>query len=443
MYGLLINREKIKDVRDAVIGSQIWFEEAGVFSQEEFLQHCQSASNVELQTLIVDMDCTDETSLIKGLRTFRNKRLSRIILIAPGRKPGDPTISSLLSLQVWDIVAPEEIDPDPDEEDDFEEGDYEEEDPNSESYLTTLLKLQISSDFGYGNAARWDVQNQQLADPEKPKTKGKNEDSSKAQKMVTDPSIIEHIHSITVDPPTEKSNKVTLLETIIGTVLVSVIGVETNAATTHTALLVANYLVERGYKVAIVEANQNKDFERIEYVYEGMKGYKSSEQTFSIHDVDYYKSSSALDMAQLHEKEYDYIVLDLGAYADAEYIEEFFRSNVQIIVGHGSEWRQTKLFDFSQSFKDRDQTKWIYAVPFADELTISDIKEELKSGVVTLIPSHPDPWTSNKETDAVLDSILLEYLGQRMKKGAPSYLYGIIIAAAVVIVILVLLLLQQ
>lgn len=448
MYGLLVTKERSKAVHDAIEGAEIWFKKIGVFSQDEFLQYCQSASLIDLQIFIVDMDCTDETTLLKGLRIFRSSRNGRIILLAPGRKPGNPTISALLALQVWDIVAPELESEEDSEDDDSGEEEAYEEDSNADSYITELIKMQIISEFGYGNAARWDTQTDKIIQQYEERDRiGKDiSEKKKSEKNTASPTdsiILEHINSIAVDPP--QLPEVKLLETIIGSVLVSVIGVERNVATTHTALLLANFLSERKYKVALVEANQKNDFEQIEYIYEGMKGYSSEQQCFSINGVDYYKSGHPLDMAQLKEKEYEYIILDLGSYEKCKYIEEFLRSDCQIVVGHGSEWRQRKLFDFSTHFKERDQSKWIYAVPYADSLTIGDIKNELGTGVVISIPAHSDPWTAETETNAALDSMMQDYLGHRHKSKAKNHyaLWAFGITNLIVIIFLVMVLFQR
>ena len=430
MLGLIVTRQRANAVYDAVKGTgmDIWFEKVGTFPSEVFVHHCQAAAGVNLQTLIVDADSTDPASLVKGLRLFRSMRNTRIILIAPGRKPGDATITTLLPLQVWDIIAP-----------DIETADNDDEESSSNNdQLSELIRRQLETEHSYGNAARWDVHAEQfiMAAAER---QGKE---VRKPAHTLDKDILEHIESLAIEPPPARE-KVMLLETIIGTVLVAIIGVEENAGTTHTALLITNYLARKGKKVAIVEANDKKDFATIEYVYEGMRGFQSDKPSFSIKGVDYYKSGWDLDLAKLKEKNYEYIVLDLGCYEKSEYIEEFLRAHVQVVVGHGSDWRQQKIAEFSEKFKDRDQSNWIFCTPFADELSVDDIKKMIKSDRVYSIPAHPDPWIANRETDQVLDLFMKEYLGQRRAKNRTGLLYGIIAAAFVVIVILVILLLTR
>jgi hypothetical protein len=147
LYGLLISQEYIDEVREALQGSQIIFEKTGDFKSDTFLQHCQSVSNIQVQTLIVDMSCTDDNSLMKGIRVFRFSRNARIILLAPGRKPGDHTINMLVGLQVWDIIAPDI--PNADEHNDQEDDEY-----YGES-LSILIKQQLAKETSYSDAARW------------------------------------------------------------------------------------------------------------------------------------------------------------------------------------------------------------------------------------------------------------------------------------------------
>ena len=99
LYGLIVSPGNVQEVKEAIKGSEVWFEKIGIFNPDTFVQHCQRLVN--MQALIIDATCIDDSSLIKGIRQFRLKRgATRIVLIAPGREPGDVTISTLLKLQV-------------------------------------------------------------------------------------------------------------------------------------------------------------------------------------------------------------------------------------------------------------------------------------------------------------------------------------------------------
>jgi hypothetical protein len=170
-----------------------------------------------------------------------------------------------------------------------------------------------------------------------------------------------------------------------------------------------------------------------------VRGLKSNnEQTFTIDGVDYYKSNYRYDVPELLEMEYDYIVLDLGSYTETDYMEEFYRAHVQIIVGHGIEWRQEKIYQFSLQHAMRDQTKWIYCIPQVSKLIQSDVQTGLGIGIVKTIPPHPDPYKAQKDTDSVLESFLKDYMGQKRKKTSTNiYIAAIALLSVLVIMLLI------
>lgn len=428
MYGIIASEEFSKQIHEAVEQNEIWYEQIGEFSEDSFVQSCQAAANANVQTLIIDMSCTDDGSIIRGIQQFRLLRDSRIVILAPGRVPGDSTITTLLGLQVLDIVAPEIAE---------EEG----EDPSAE-FISAQIKHQLSLKPSYGNVVRWDVKTAEMAKIKKAlklKEKPKNEKPS----PTFDPGLMEHIEQLQIHPPPVRE-RTTLVETIIGTILIAVIGAEETAGTTHTSLLITNYLARKGYRVAVIEANEKSDFAMIESAYQdGMNGYSSRETMFSIEGIDHYKSNHQVEIARLLEMDYDYIILDLGSYLKTPYLEEFYRAHVQIISGHGIEWRQSRLFEFSKTHEHRDQSKWIYTIPHSEKSIIHDIEKGLLGGRVFLIPWHPDPYQTQKDTDMVLDSFLKEYIGKKRRKSRISILYSIIAVAFIIIIILTVLLISR
>lgn len=422
LYGIISSEENANAIREAVGEEDIWFEKIGDFSEESFVQHCQSSANANVQTLIVDMSSTDDGSIIRGIQQFRLLRDSRIVVVGPGRVPGDTTITTLLGLQVLDIVAPSLS----------EDGGFD------ENLLAQQLRQQLAMKPSYGNVVRWDLKTAEVAQIKKAQRKEK----ARKEKGIApiDPSLMDHIESIQIQPPLVKE-KQTLVETIIGTVIIAVVGVEETAGCTHTALLVTHYLSKKGRRIAVIEANGSDDFSKIESAYQaGTDGYISHEAMFSIDGIDHYKSNYRYDIARLLELNYDYIILDLGSYLKTPYLEEFYRAHVQIVTGHGIEWRQSRLYEFSKTHEHRDQSKWIYAIPHVDEAVIGDIRKTLELSGVYPIPFHPDPYRSQKDTDQVLDGFLKAYIGRKRKKASIPVLYGIIAAAFTIIVVLIILL---
>lgn len=146
MFGFIASETYSEDIVKAIEQQPI-FHRTGNFNSEEFGSIINAAIRVTLNTLVVDITCVSEDALYKGLKLYKVQRSeTRIILFAPGKKPGDKLISNLVSLGVWDIVAPDL--PELDEENDDEEIDFE---------VWPEIKNRLNNTYAYGNAVRWHV----------------------------------------------------------------------------------------------------------------------------------------------------------------------------------------------------------------------------------------------------------------------------------------------
>lgn len=158
MYGIIAN-QYADDIKDVLEGKHILFERTGSFKPEEFHQICTAAAGVAIDVLIVDITCcSSDFDIVKGLRKYRVARSSRVVLIAPGRQPGDSTISALVGAGVYDIVSPalpvaEDEDEEPDELD-----------------IRPYLSQQLSMSYHLGNAARWHLFDEEPELPEREDT---------------------------------------------------------------------------------------------------------------------------------------------------------------------------------------------------------------------------------------------------------------------------------
>jgi 6-pyruvoyl-tetrahydropterin synthase len=321
-----------------------------------------------------------------------------------------------LKRQIWGIIAP--ILEQKHSEDAFDE--------NDKKSIASYIVNQLDSTFM--------LEQTEKKVKEKPQ---KNPDSQISNRKDQDNPFEDDLD---IELPLFKE-KFLLKETIVGSILIAVIGVEPCAGVTHTTLLISNYLVRKGYKVAVIEASNKQDFAALEYAYEGMKGYVNRERSFSIEGIDYYKSGGHLDLSDF--KNYDYIVLDLGNYQESEYLQEFKRAHVQIVVGHGSEWRQKHIYAFAKDQEQIDQSHFIYCIPFVDKIVRNDIRKSLPEGKVCIIPAHADPYQVQKDTELVLDEILQNVLGQRRSRSKHGSLYTIIVIFMLVIALLIFLLVRK
>jgi len=224
----------------------------------------------------------------------------------------------------------------------------------------------------------------------------------------------------------------------IGPVIVAVTGVYKGAGTTHTALMIANYLAYKNAKVAIVEANDSQDFARIEAVYEGFKEPCYVTGKFIINGVEYYKAAPQTDVVPLLLETYAYIILDIGCYTQNPWFEEFVRAHKQIVVASGSEWRQHDVLKFHKCYPYTVQNRCVYAIPFAEEQSIQDIAKQITYSQVVSVPCHSDPFIMNQAIAEMIEPMIGTISTEKSSKlFFPKIMkLGFVISSAIIIVII-------
>lgn len=148
MYSVIASHKYIEQIRHAIGKDNIIFEKEGPFSDigKVFIE----ASRIYSNTMVFDIDTANEdyTRLLDALKNYRVSRPeTRIILIAPGRTPGDKVIASLVKLGIYDIIAPEILE---NQDDDIEKV--------SSPLILPYIVETISKPSNYSDAARWDTE---------------------------------------------------------------------------------------------------------------------------------------------------------------------------------------------------------------------------------------------------------------------------------------------
>lgn len=177
MLGIIASPVYAQAIQSATDEEPILFERVGEFRTDEFLEFCKGASQISLHYLIVDVDCTTNEALIRGVRIFRLRSNARIIVLASGRKPGDPVISTLVNLGVWDILTPEV--------------DRERE---VEAEVSEAIQRQMKLIYNYGNASRWHYLNDDSIFREEKQTK----DRRSGMKILAIAGVIMAVMSIPI-----------------------------------------------------------------------------------------------------------------------------------------------------------------------------------------------------------------------------------------------------
>lgn len=395
MNAVIASSKYATDARYATGSGEISFEKIGTFTREQFLQQCMTVASIHIECFYVDIHCTDNDSLEEGLSRYRELRPhTKIVIIALQRSSADATVVSLAR-------AGFEIHSTPAEADRQIESGEEDEGRLSGAInrLTTALNQQV-----------------QLDSPD----------------------------ALLMDlPDLPVQERVVIQQKIIGSVVIAVIGVEPSVGCTHQSILIANYLTRLGKSVALVEANNSGHYAVIERLYEGVNGFVSQSRTFEINRTDYYKVMKPSELTSLFSEKYDYIVLDIGYHQESDWVEEFARADVQLVIGAGIEWRQEANRAFALTYKKLDQSRWVYGIPMTEQLNVADIKKLLQQNAVYRIPYHSDPYKKQKDTDAALEEILNRYIGEKKKATPKGLLYGAIVICIAVIILLITLLILK
>ncbi|SDM14689.1 hypothetical protein SAMN05428961_11056 [Paenibacillus sp. OK060] len=198
--------------------------------------------------------------------------------------------------------------------------------------------------------------------------------------------------------------KIVVRDRIVGKSVISVVGVEKGVGTTHSSILIANYLASHGYTVKLLELSGNNEFVFIEKAYEGKNVNTRLSDEFEIEGVTYVKSTDDFEMADHLNSEHTHIVLDMGTYDTSEHIPEFHRASTQIVVASGSEWKQHYIKRFLSS-NLVDLERCIFMIPLVSKQSIVDIKKD-HDGIRALdIPFHSDPFDSQDDTDEQFDLV--------------------------------------
>lgn len=401
MYGVISSRVFSEDILQAIRIEPIFFQE-GEFEEDVFVQHCKAAGRVQITTLIIDIDsCLNESSIIKGVRAFKIARpQTRVLVVAVDRIAGNPTISDLVGLGVYDIVAP----PVPKSED--------EEDVTIEFDLTPYVKEQLQLNSTYADVARWHFVG--LDVPVQPQTK-----NSKEKKVIQ----------------TQIEERIVIREKIVGTIIIAVAGVGRRTGTTHTAIQIANFLNYEGHQTACIELVDPEENPPTFNIFKNNQQSRLHPDGFTINNIDFFaiehvNNNNIIDILKAG---YKYVVLDLGNLIKADqtpamHHQEFLRADMQIISSCSGLWDFHSLIQNIDTLtKWKWNKKWNVALHFADNELFQEIQAAIttkESEQISLnyfkTPYQPDPFKITEERAEGLYAMLEDVLPARqepVKKG--------------------------
>lgn len=356
MYGFIASPDFAKAIKDVLQGQQILFEKVGVFNPEEFQRLCTAAANISIDILIVDMTCCSyDAAFVKGIRKYRVATSKRVVLIAPGRSPGDPTISMLVGDGVYDIIAPAW----PENHDEVLD-------------IRPYLQMQLSMSYHMGNAARW--RNLQV-DEEIEEPRPVEKEPVKASRQM--PVLEDEDFDFSL-PPERVKERVVIQERFYGTITVAVGGADRRTGCTYTSLVLGKMLASHG-KTAVVEMFNPKQIPGVFHLYD-MQPAVHFPYGVHHHGVDLFPSRNDREtwLNELYAH-YDYLVLDFGQLwvgnQPTIHISEFLRAHIRVITSGSSDWDFDRL---TRTLSHLKQKQWLkpafVCIHFSDDARYREIQ---------------------------------------------------------------------
>lgn len=202
-----------------------------------------------------------------------------------------------------------------------------------------------------------------------------------------------------------------------GTCVIALIGTGPGTGVTHTAIAISHYLARAGNKVAVAELSQRSGaFARIRSIALGESDEIHTMNMFEIDRVHYFQKRNKYEIIGLLGGSYEYVVLDMGHERDQRSMEEFFRSDLPIVVSAAAEWKHDDLALFLRSYDSHPKMKWTYLLPLASRETVTRIRKSINSSRVYSVPLHFDPFDRSDDMDKVLAQALSTFMPEGKRK---------------------------
>lgn len=324
-------------------------------------------NNVDI--IIIDLLCLKDKDdeILQSLNTIRMLYDNiKIIILATSKAIGDPLLSEIFSLGIYNIV------------------------------MFDILN-EVLNCIRKGKTYKDSIQFKDSVDGNNLKSKTKKNSSTQM------------VEKVVIKNEIQKT---------VNKALIGYVGTQERIGLTHNVIVSAKFLKKQGYKIAILENSQkqSKCFENIKEFYE----IESQKDYFCLNEIDFYPDFSLQDIPKVLIKNYNLVLIDFGLYSETN-LSEFDRCVKQIIVTGSKAWEMNWLNQVFESQEEIVLKNYIYLFNFT-ELTyaknIRDSMGELKN--VYFTEYTPDPINSNgfEELKIIFNDYLNENQDMEMKKSS-------------------------
>ncbi|MTI85627.1 MAG: hypothetical protein FH756_17455 [Firmicutes bacterium] len=365
MYAIIVAPSREEQVQAVVqkLGD-IVFLESEKMDSSGIKSAFHSLSRVMADTLILDVDAAPGKDLVDAVKGYRIARpQTRIVLLAPGREPGDDTIARLVGLGIYDIKS-----------------------GNEESDWAQLLdEILQTPPATFAAAARWHM-------------------------------------SYDREP---KNEQLVIERHPIGTVTISVAGAAQGIGCTHTALAIASHVASKNIKVALLEFCQRPSLHYLANVL-NVRGDETPGKyrmgNLHIFPIGPDVGPEELERTYYQKQQqvygkYEYVVVDLGELNRSK-LSDFSRSSLAVTVASGAPWRWLDLLSVLSLCGEEDNVSFVFAAP--SEKNFKRLIKEAGIETACLLPYIPDPLRP-AEADEILQKLLAGILPDNIGRKGLSF----------------------
>ena len=184
--------------------------------------------------------------------------------------------------------------------------------------------------------------------------------------------------------------------------IIGVAGLESGCGATHFTFCAANYLSNvRRKKVAVFNMSSKQDYRQAKIILNNKDD--NDETCYDFAGITFF-AEACENMIAGCEKEYDYLILDLGSRFN-EYKKILLRCNVRIIIGAFNQWRIKSFVLAVSELKDLLKCNVLECICTFYSKKGLKVYKDLVSKEVKLMPFEPDPFKIHKDMIAFMDGV--------------------------------------
>lgn len=323
-----------------VINSQI----VDKFDLSDYLKHELSVFQM-VTLLLLDLSSLSDSNedLISSLASFRMVYNARIIILAPEKVAGDPLLSEIFGLGIYDIIVTG---------------------GKTEDEITEEIKLSFLEGKSFKDSLQYRVEKSRIS---------------------------------TVDKRSHVIIKSEIRSTI-SKALIGFTGSQERIGVTHNLLASALYLAKNKYKVSVVESStiQRPCFEKIKDSFDEIT---LLEEGFQLNQIDYYPRYDLKEIHRILAKNYNFVLIDFGIF-QPECLYELNRCMMQIVVAGTKPWELQEMDILFSTCSEDELNGFSFLFNFTDTRNYSDIREGMGQLRKIFFSGYtPDPFNCTEFFD--------------------------------------------